>query len=273
MQLYYSIGISLAGTDEKYAKSVSAELKRMGHEVYYYKEHPSESAGENLSDYLSDIYTRCNFCIIFLSDDYANKKWTLFESDVINKRGKDFEPLADFLIPVKAGDINEENIEKIELSGIKYIPRSKNPKDTAKYICNRIEEINHKHRLNTLDAVSKEMLSHLKSLLLTHKISTDAVVDNNEKNQLSVQRIDTRFTFTIKPEDTFGYKCITLFLHGDNEHASLTDLPACIIFVENSVPQKYSVNFLNSISNDVSNLTFTSMIDVIFKHIWRQICE
>lgn len=76
----YDVALSFAEEDRAFAKCVAVQLKKRKLRVYYDKHHELDMLGENLYPLLYDIYRyRSRYCIIFISQHYIRKNWTLHE--------------------------------------------------------------------------------------------------------------------------------------------------------------------------------------------------
>ena len=76
----YDIAISYAGEDGGYADALAKALLNRGVKVFYAPLEQANLLGENLYDYLTDLYhKRARYCVMFLSQHYAAKLWTNLE--------------------------------------------------------------------------------------------------------------------------------------------------------------------------------------------------
>lgn len=86
----YDVAFSFAGEQRGYVKDVYDYLTLKGVKVFYDQDEAvdAETWGQNLVDYFNDIFRhKAKFCIVFISQEYANKIWTNYERQVIQARG------------------------------------------------------------------------------------------------------------------------------------------------------------------------------------------
>lgn len=86
----YDVAFSFAGEQRQYVKDVYGYLTAKGIKVFYDQDEviDTETWGQNLVDYFNDIFThKARFCVVFISQEYANKVWTNYERQVIQARG------------------------------------------------------------------------------------------------------------------------------------------------------------------------------------------
>lgn len=85
----YDVAFSFAGEQRQYVKDVYDYLSSKGVKVFYDQDEAvdTETWGENLRDYFQDIFRhKARFCVVFISQEYANKVWTNFERQIIQAR-------------------------------------------------------------------------------------------------------------------------------------------------------------------------------------------
>ena len=72
--------ISYAGEDEDYATRLRQALVDGGARVFFAPEFQAELWGKNLYEYLAELYNKKGrYCIILVSENYVQKKWTRHE--------------------------------------------------------------------------------------------------------------------------------------------------------------------------------------------------
>jgi GR25 family glycosyltransferase involved in LPS biosynthesis len=72
--------ISYAGEDTKIAENLKTLLTERGARVFFAPDFQAQIWGENLHEYLSQIYSKKGrFCIIIISENYVKKYWTRHE--------------------------------------------------------------------------------------------------------------------------------------------------------------------------------------------------
>jgi hypothetical protein len=79
-ELRYDVAISFAGEDRIVAEEIATSLLAKKYRVFYDRFEQHTLLGEDLGGYLPDIYSeRSRYCVIVVSDSYANKVWTRLE--------------------------------------------------------------------------------------------------------------------------------------------------------------------------------------------------
>ena len=106
--IMYDVVLSFAGEERNYVEQVAYELKKRNVKVFYDKDEQSILWGENLYEKLSDIYRSAHFCVVFVSKNYARKRWTRHELRSAEARA--FEEKSGYILPALFDDT--------EISGI-----------------------------------------------------------------------------------------------------------------------------------------------------------
>lgn len=110
----YNIGISYACEDSDIVKQIVNALETVGLSVFFDQKEPAKLVGKNLTYTLPEIFTNeCDYCLMFVSSSYAEKKWTSYERDwLLHKRLEVHKNnvYTDCIIPVF--------IEHIDLPGL-----------------------------------------------------------------------------------------------------------------------------------------------------------
>ena len=76
----YDVALSFAGEDRHYAEQLAELLKLGGYLVFYDKYEQAELWGKDLYLHLSSVYKdQARYCVIFLSEHYAQKLWAKHE--------------------------------------------------------------------------------------------------------------------------------------------------------------------------------------------------
>lgn len=96
----YDVAISFAGEDRHYAEELAIMLKSYGIKVFYDQWEQDKLWGENLYDYLADIYNKkATYCVMFLSRSYAEKLWTNHERQ--NAQARAFREKTAYILPIR----------------------------------------------------------------------------------------------------------------------------------------------------------------------------
>lgn len=96
----YDVAFSFAGEQRDYIGKVASYIEnRSTLKVFYDENEKLEIWGTNLMDYLKSIYEdRANYCVMFISKEYAEKSWPNFERQIIQARSLTEEGV---LLPVR----------------------------------------------------------------------------------------------------------------------------------------------------------------------------
>ena len=99
----YDVALSFAGEDRYYAEEVAKLLKAGGYSVFYDQFERARLWGKNLYTYFSSIYKdQAHYCVIFLSEHYAQKLWANHELQSAQARA--FEESQEYILPVRLDD-------------------------------------------------------------------------------------------------------------------------------------------------------------------------
>ncbi|MBU1935887.1 TIR domain-containing protein [bacterium] len=105
----YDVALSFAGEDRKYAEELAQVLLDNDIKVFCDGFEKAELWGENLYDHLSTLYKlRAKYCIMFLSEHYANKLWTNHERKAAQSRA--FKDNKAYILPIR--------LDKTEIPGV-----------------------------------------------------------------------------------------------------------------------------------------------------------
>lgn len=153
----YDIVMSFAGEDRDFVEKCAEILRALGLNVFYDYYEQDTLWGKDLYRYLGDIYqNKSKYAMVFISKNYANKKWTKHELKFMTAR--DFEEDSEYILPVKIDDTSLEELPNT----IGYLVAT-TPLEIAKIVAKKINK----------DFDIDDMLSILKSNLLDYKIEID----------------------------------------------------------------------------------------------------
>jgi hypothetical protein len=112
----YDVTLSFASDNRVYVDEVAAGLRQAGVKVFCYTNEEAKGWGEDLADYLADVYeNRARYCVVFFSKAYAEKIWTIYELKSAQRRA--FRDNARYVFPVR---FDETPIPR-SLRGLKFI--------------------------------------------------------------------------------------------------------------------------------------------------------
>jgi len=131
----YDVALSFAGEDRKYAEELAQVLKARDIEVFYDKYEEATLWGKDLYTHLSDVYQRqARFCVMFISQHYAQKLWTNHERSAAQARA--FGENKEYILPLR---LDHTNIPGI-LPTIGYLTWS-NADSIANAIVRKLERL------------------------------------------------------------------------------------------------------------------------------------
>jgi len=106
----FDVAISFAGTERMHAEELANIVKAAGFEVFYDRFFPEDLWGKNLVEFFHEIYSmRSRYCVIFVSNEYLNREWTVHERRSAQERMLK-EKGNEYILPIK--------VEDVELPGI-----------------------------------------------------------------------------------------------------------------------------------------------------------
>lgn len=122
----FDIAFSFAGEDRSIVEEIVNRLKNEKLSFFYDNHHKAELWGKDLYQYLSDLYTKkAKYCVIFVSENYANKLWTKHELRSAQERA--FSDSNEYILPIL--------LDNTELPGLnKTIGYIKHPENSIKEI-------------------------------------------------------------------------------------------------------------------------------------------
>ena len=160
----YDVALSFAGEDRIHADALAEALRRRGLSVFYDTYEKSTLWGKNLYTYLSDVYeNRARYCIMFLSQHYAQKLWTNHEREAAQARA--FAENEEYILPVR---LDRTKIPGIPLT-VSYLSW---PPETAETIADAIMEklgkILKHQQISTTEVPQITIASQLEVMAFTH---------------------------------------------------------------------------------------------------------
>jgi hypothetical protein len=106
----FDVAISFAGTERTLAQELAESVRSAGFAVFYDDFYPEELWGKNLATFFDEIFRkRSRFCVMFISREYQQRKWTIHEARSAQARALE-ERGSDYILPIK--------IDEIELDGL-----------------------------------------------------------------------------------------------------------------------------------------------------------
>lgn len=140
----YDVALSFAGEDREYVEQVALLLKKKNVAVFYDYFEEENLWGKNLVSYLEEVYThKSKYCVIFISQYYAQKEWTSYESAAAMVRMLDNNrKQKEYLLPVKFDETKVPGV----LSTIGFVDgKRKSPDELANLIIKKLYNRNLQH--------------------------------------------------------------------------------------------------------------------------------
>jgi TIR domain len=99
----FDIALSFAGEHRSFVRDLNNRLTELGISVFFDEEYQAEMWGENLYDYLQEVYrTKARFVVAFASETYGTKAWPTLERQSAQSRA--LSEVGPFLLPVRLDD-------------------------------------------------------------------------------------------------------------------------------------------------------------------------
>ncbi len=117
----FDVVLSFAGTDRAHAEKLATLLEAAGYSVFYDNFYDAFLWGKDLAETFDAIFRkRARFCVIFVSNEYNNREWTIHErrsaqARAIKEKGK------EYILPIKVDDVELPGLQPT----IGYVPISK----------------------------------------------------------------------------------------------------------------------------------------------------
>jgi TIR domain-containing protein len=102
----FDVAISFAGPERQYAEELAKHLVDAGFSVFYDGFYPEDLWGKDLVQTFHEIYSkRSRYCVIFVSEEYNNRAWTIHERRSAQERMLK-EKGQDYILPIKSNGID-----------------------------------------------------------------------------------------------------------------------------------------------------------------------
>ena len=100
----YDVALSFAGEDRHYAEQLAKHLKVGRYSVFYDNFERAQLWGKDLYIHLSSVYKdQARYCVMFLSEHYAQKLWAKHELQSAQARAF-VEENREYILPVRLDD-------------------------------------------------------------------------------------------------------------------------------------------------------------------------
>ena len=130
----YDVALSFAGEDRQYAEALASLLKSDKYSVFYDEYEQATLWGKNIYEHLSSIYKdKARYCVMFLSQHYAQKLWPNHERRSAQARA--FEENQEYILPIRLDDTEIPGV----LSTVGYLDlRSMSIEEIYKILVNKL---------------------------------------------------------------------------------------------------------------------------------------
>lgn len=101
-QYKYDVALSFAGENREYVEEVHKELVSLGMEVFYDEDEDVtvDTWGKDLVEYFDEVFRKkAKYCVIFISEFYAKKRWTTHEKK--SALARTIEQKGEYILPVR----------------------------------------------------------------------------------------------------------------------------------------------------------------------------
>jgi hypothetical protein len=114
----FDVAISFAGTERAEAEKLAGIVREAGYDVFYDNFYAEQLWGKNLTVFFDEIFRkRARFCVIFVSEEYRDRKWTIHEARSAQARALE-ERGNEYILPIRVDDIELDGL----LPTIGYVP-------------------------------------------------------------------------------------------------------------------------------------------------------
>lgn len=132
----FDVAVSFAGTERKFAEKLALTIKKGGFTVFYDEFYPEELWGKDLVEFFHEIYSkRSRYCVIFVSNEYLNREWTVHERRSAQERMLK-EKGSEYILPIKVEDVELPGIP----STIGYMPISTGIQKIAEALIKKLKK-------------------------------------------------------------------------------------------------------------------------------------
>ena len=99
----YDVALSFAGEDRQKARELADLLESGRYHVFYDEYEQATLWGKNIYEHLSSVYKdKARYCVMFLSQHYAQKLWPNHERQ--NAQARAFEENKEYILPIRIDD-------------------------------------------------------------------------------------------------------------------------------------------------------------------------
>jgi hypothetical protein len=256
---------SFAGEDRTLVEEIQTRLSAKGYHIFYDNNYQEQLTGQDLYRVLRDIYrNKGKFVVCFISEAYAQKKWTNLEFTAVKERFLETFFAEGFLIPIL---IDNASILRDIPTFIGFYRHTDIDK-TVDMLCKKLDScIEEDNLIDDIQRFIKHIQESVFSLLQKQHCST------TQKGDLftvhgNMKMLILRFS----TDATAQLPCIMVFEHSDS---SLEDpFPALIITWHKCPHLQFFIHiFSECIDKRPAELTFDELIFGICSYIKERVEE
>jgi hypothetical protein len=116
----FDVAVSFAGTERALAEQLARAIRDAGYAVFYDNFYPEHLWGKNLATFFDEIFRkRARFCVMFVSKEYRDRKWTSHEARSAQARALEAKG-NEYILPIKIDGTELDGLPPI----IGYVPIS-----------------------------------------------------------------------------------------------------------------------------------------------------
>jgi hypothetical protein len=114
----FDVAISFAGSERSHAEKLAEIVRGAGYDVFYDNYYPEHLWGKNLPVFFDEIFRkRARFCVMFVSKEYQDRKWTIHEARSAQARALE-QKGKEYILPIRVDDTELEGL----LPTVGYLP-------------------------------------------------------------------------------------------------------------------------------------------------------
>ena len=107
----FDVAISFAGPEREHAEMLANTVRDAGFEVFYDGYYPEQLWGKDLVSFFDEIYRkRARFCVMFVSQSYASRMWTIHERRSAQARALE-ERGGEYILPIQVDDTELDGLQ------------------------------------------------------------------------------------------------------------------------------------------------------------------
>lgn len=106
----FDVAISYATPEKDYADKLAKQVRESGFNVFYDDFYPEQLWGKELASFFDRVYRKeSRFCVMFVSNQFAQRMWTTFERRSAQARAIE-EKGNEYILPIRIDDTDLEGM-------------------------------------------------------------------------------------------------------------------------------------------------------------------